>query len=121
MDTIKTYTTDETTVIFGAVVEENAGDQLRVTLVATGIGGQPATRQQPKHLQIVKTGTDNGPVSRWDLYDTPAVMRFSTVVAITSSLVSAMQPWRKPARRAEPRNAGHPAFLRKRNRLKPGR
>ena len=75
MDTIKTYTTDDTTVIFGAVVEENAGDQLRVTLVATGIGGQPATRQQPKHLQIVKTGTDNGPVSEWDLYDTPAVMR----------------------------------------------
>ena len=75
MDTIKAYTTDDTTVIFGAVVEENAGEQLRVTLVATGIGGQPATRQQPKHLQIVKTGTDNGPVSEWDLYDTPAVMR----------------------------------------------
>lgn len=75
MDTIKAYTTDETTVIFGAVIDENAGDQLRVTLVATGIGGQPATRQQPKHLQIVKTGTDNGPVSEWDLYDTPAVMR----------------------------------------------
>ena len=36
------------------MIGENVGEQLRVTLVATGIGGQQASRQQPKHLQIVR-------------------------------------------------------------------
>ena len=112
MDTIKAYTTDETTVIFGAVIDENVGEQLRVTLVATGIGGQQASRQQPKHLQIVKTGTDNGPVSEWDHYDTPAVMRTNRGGRSSGGFGSA-------AVADTPRNAPNlvmldiPAFLRK--------
>ncbi|RTL00328.1 MAG: cell division protein FtsZ, partial [Neisseriaceae bacterium] len=112
MSTIQAYTTDETTVIFGAVIDENVGEELRVTLVATGIGGQQASRQQPKHLQIVKTGTDNGPVSEWDHYDTPAVMRTNRGGRSSGGFGSA-------AVADTPRNAPNlemldiPAFLRK--------
>ncbi|MBB5018859.1 cell division protein FtsZ [Chitinivorax tropicus] len=77
METIRAYCTDETEIIFGAVFDEEAGEQLRVTLVATGIGGQSATqsRNQPK-LQVLKaTGTDSAGGSEWDHYDTPAAFR----------------------------------------------
>ena len=57
MNTIKSFTADEATVIVGAVVDENMGEELRVTMVATGLGS-PVARSQPKPV-IVKTGTDN--------------------------------------------------------------
>ncbi len=112
METIRAYCTEETEIIFGAVFDEDMGEHLRVTLVATGIGAQPATRQQPKHLQIVKTGTDNGPVSEWDMYDTPAVMRTNRGARNSGGFGSA-------AVADTPRNAPNlemldiPAFLRK--------
>lgn len=57
MNTIKSFTADEATVIVGTVIDENIGDELRVTIVATGLGS-PVARQQPKPM-IVKTGTDD--------------------------------------------------------------
>jgi cell division protein FtsZ len=52
-------------VIFGTVYDETLGDQLRVTVIATGLS--PARRQQPTisvvHTSSVqRTGTDNLPV-----------------------------------------------------------
>ncbi len=57
MNTIKGFTADEATVIVGAVVDENMGEELRVTMVATGLGS-PVARSQPKPV-ILKTGTDD--------------------------------------------------------------
>jgi len=57
MNTIKGFTAEEATVIVGTVIDENIGDELRVTIVATGLGS-PIARQQPKPV-IVKTGTDD--------------------------------------------------------------
>ncbi|MDR3393233.1 MAG: cell division protein FtsZ [Sulfuriferula sp.] len=57
MNTIKSFTAEEATVIVGTVIDENIGDELRVTIVATGLGS-PVARQQPKPV-IVKTGTDD--------------------------------------------------------------
>ena len=57
MNTIKGFTAEEATVIVGTVIDENIGDELRVTIVATGLGS-PVARQQPKPV-IVKTGTDD--------------------------------------------------------------
>ncbi len=57
MNTIKSFTADEATVIVGTVIDENIGEELRVTIVATGLGS-PVARQQAKPV-IVKTGTDD--------------------------------------------------------------
>ncbi|MDA8415872.1 MAG: cell division protein FtsZ [Betaproteobacteria bacterium] len=60
MNTIKLFTAEEATVIFGSVVDSNMGDELRVTIVATGLGGVAKRVQQP--FTVVRTGTDNIPV-----------------------------------------------------------
>jgi cell division protein FtsZ len=75
MNTIKGFTADDATVIVGTVIDEEMEDRLRVTMVATGLGGT-ANRHQQKPLTMVKTGTDAGAmeVNYGDL-EAPAVMR----------------------------------------------
>ena len=75
METIKAFAADSATVIVGTVYDEELADNLRVTIVATGLG-KPNSRSQMKPLQVVaqKTGTDDLPVNYDDL-DQPAVMR----------------------------------------------
>ena len=65
--------------IVGTVYDETIEDNLRVTIVATGLG-KPAARLQPKPQLIVaqKTGTNNMPVDAaidYSELDQPAVMR----------------------------------------------
>jgi cell division protein FtsZ len=80
MNTIREFTADSATVIVGAVFEDSLDDELRVTIVATGLGNV-VNRQQPKTLSVVKTGTDNAPVIEpgevdYSVLDqTPAIMR----------------------------------------------
>jgi cell division protein FtsZ len=77
MNTIKGFTAEDATVIVGTVIDESLGEDLRVTMVATGLGS-PVNRLQNKPLQVVKTGTDNSPISMDPNYndlDTPAVIR----------------------------------------------
>jgi len=66
MNTIRRYAADDAHVIFGAAYDESLGDQLRVTVIATGLA-QTAKRQQTP-IQVVhsapaqRTGTDNLPI-----------------------------------------------------------
>jgi cell division protein FtsZ len=65
MNTIRRYASEDAHVIFGTVYDESLGDQLRVTVIATGLS--PARRQQPTisvvHTSsVLRTGTDNLPV-----------------------------------------------------------
>ena len=62
MTTIQGFTADEATVIVGQVIDETMEDRLRVTMVATGLGN-PVSRQQPKPMQVVRTGTYDAPVA----------------------------------------------------------
>ena len=77
MDVIKAFAAESATVIAGTVYDESLGDELRVTIVATGLGKAHA-RIQTKPLQVVQaTGTDGmiaGAVNYEEL-DQPAVMR----------------------------------------------
>jgi cell division protein FtsZ len=75
MNTIKGFTAEDATVIVGTVIDETMEDRLRVTMVATGLGGA-VNRHQQKPLSVVKTGTDAMPleVNYGDL-EAPAVMR----------------------------------------------
>jgi cell division protein FtsZ len=77
MNTIKAFTAEDATVIVGTVIDETLGENLRVTMVATGLGS-PITRQQAKPLQVIRTGTDSAPLVSEPNYgdlDTPAVIR----------------------------------------------
>ena len=52
MNTIKDFTAEDATVIVGTVIDENMEENLRVTMVATGLGGV-VNRMQPKPLSVI--------------------------------------------------------------------
>jgi cell division protein FtsZ len=66
MNTIRQYTAPEATVICGAVFDDSMEDSLRVTVVATGLGGIAVKARKPEMVVIEqtykRTGTDNRPV-----------------------------------------------------------
>lgn len=65
MNTIKAFTAEDATVIVGNVMDENMGDKLRVTMVATGLNGAIARRQSKPELKVMTTvrdGTTNQPI-----------------------------------------------------------
>ncbi|WP_018151933.1 cell division protein FtsZ [Leeia oryzae] len=75
MAVINAYAADDAEIIFGNVFDENMGDNLRVTLVATGLGMAVARKEQ-QPMKLIKTGTDNvGMEIDYDALDKPAVMR----------------------------------------------
>jgi cell division protein FtsZ len=77
MDVIKAYAAETSSPIIGSVYDDSLGDELRVTIVATGLGRQAV--RAPKPLQVVHaTGTDDAmPASAvdYDALEQPAVVR----------------------------------------------
>ena len=63
MNTIRRYAADDAHVIFGTAYDEGLGDQLRVTVIATGLS--PAKRMATPISVVqggLRTGTDNLPI-----------------------------------------------------------
>ncbi len=54
MNTIKAFTADDAMVIVGTVIDEAMKDELRVTMIATGLGGAVATRGRQPRLEVVE-------------------------------------------------------------------
>ncbi len=108
MNTIREFTAEDATVIFGSVMDDTMADNLRVTIVATGLGGGVKINRQPEKTFTVvqRTGTDDAvghsEVDYHDL-DQPAVYRNRRS---TSSTVEAM-------RQSGVELLDIPAFLRK--------
>ena len=64
--------------IYGSVFDESIGDALRVTIVATGLGGAAAQRQQPMMQVVQRTGTDDAigqGVVNYEELDQPTAIR----------------------------------------------
>ncbi len=61
--TIAELASEEATVVIGTVIDPDLNDELRVTVVATGLGEMQA-RKQEKPVKLVRTGTDNRPLYR---------------------------------------------------------
>jgi len=64
MNTIKEFTAEDAMVIVGTVIEESMEDRLRVTMIATGLGGAVVATRRPPKLEVLetvveRTGTDN--------------------------------------------------------------
>jgi cell division protein FtsZ len=65
MNTIRRYAADDAHVIFGTAYDEGLGDQLRVTVIATGLSSLARRAQPPLSVvqqPAVRTGTDNLPI-----------------------------------------------------------
>jgi len=62
MNTIRAYASPDAHVIYGTAYDDSLGDQIRVTVVATGLSRQGQRRTAPP-LQVLRTGTDNVPFS----------------------------------------------------------
>ncbi len=67
MNAIKRYAAEDAHVIFGTAYDESLGDQLRVTVIATGLNsGRRAVATPPQlvvqQAPMLRTGTDNIPV-----------------------------------------------------------
>jgi cell division protein FtsZ len=97
MATIGDHVSDEAEIIFGAVFDESMGDQMRVTVVATGLEDQKArgvktTRETLTVIEPLRaTGTgDATPFGDFSQYDLPPGMRSarqsSATVAPASNL-----------------------------------
>jgi cell division protein FtsZ len=62
MNTIRAYASPDAHVIYGTAYDDDLGDQVRVTVVATGLSRQGQRRTAPP-LQVLRTGTDNVPLN----------------------------------------------------------
>jgi cell division protein FtsZ len=61
MNTIRAYASPDAHVIYGTAYDDALGDQVRVTVVATGLSRQGQQRRTAPPLQVLRTGTDNVP------------------------------------------------------------
>ena len=85
MNTIKEFTAEDAMVIVGTVIDDAMEDRLRVTMIATGLGGAIVATRRPPKLEVLetvveRTGTDNVGVRvsetiDYDKLDQPAVAR----------------------------------------------
>ncbi|MBE9608059.1 cell division protein FtsZ [Chitinilyticum piscinae] len=68
---------EDAVVKHGLVYDDSLGDEIRVTLIATGLGGKEAVKPQLSVVSTpaLKTGTDNAPVINPEDFDTPAIWR----------------------------------------------
>jgi len=66
MNTIRRYAADDAHIIYGAAYDDSLGDQMRVTVIATGLTAGRARQQAPLQVvqtqQVVRNGTDGMPV-----------------------------------------------------------
>ena len=75
-DTIKAFASDDATVVVGTVLDAAIGDEIRVTVVATGLGQeghQPVVEEAP--VRLVYKEANGGEVVDYSNLDRPTVMR----------------------------------------------
>jgi cell division protein FtsZ len=77
MNCIRRYAAEDAHVIYGTAYDESLGDQLRVTVIATGLSPQKpqaapiqVVHSAPVHMQ--RTGTDNLPILTQPVQPAPA-------------------------------------------------
>jgi cell division protein FtsZ len=125
MNTIRMYAADDAHVIYGAAFDESLGDQMRVTVIATGLSSVARRGQTPltvvqapavaQPMQGLRTGTDNVPVLSNTLLQPAA----STAPVADYAGLNTPSVWRSARTKVENLASGGmdeieiPAFLRK--------
>ena len=97
------FAAEEATVILGSVFDESMGDELRVTVVATGLGG-PLERKMTKPEVVYvdqsfkKTGTHDEPVAiNYGELEMPTIMRTGRRAAVDAMEKSGMDTYDIPS------------------------
>ena len=85
MNTIRAYASPDAHVIYGTAYDDELGDDIRVTVVATGLSRQGVRRQAPP-LQVLRTGTDNVP------FNVPTLNALSGVAGVAQTTMGSAQP-----------------------------
>lgn len=73
-NTVKEFASDNATVVVGTVIDPEMSGELRVTVVATGLGQEKMAMQAEQPLKVVVDKTNNGDVDYGQL-DKPTVIR----------------------------------------------
>jgi len=81
MNTIRAYASPDAHVIYGTAYDDALMDEIRVTVVATGLSRQGQRRTAPP-LQVLRTGTDNVPFQVPTL-NTPVTLGGTTTTSST--------------------------------------
>ncbi|MGI9343877.1 MAG: cell division protein FtsZ [Gammaproteobacteria bacterium] len=88
-DTVKECASDDATVVVGTVIDPDMGNNIRVTVVATGLG-QPLTRQEQPPVRVVAPPPAAEPPN-WSELDRPTNQRNKPAPA-ADNLATAQQP-----------------------------
>lgn len=109
---VRDFASDEATVVVGNAIDMEMSDELRVTVVATGLGGPVAARApKPKETKVVVDNTRhaNGQLDYNEL-DKPTAMRRTQTAAATAT---AAQPAVAQEEDSDMDYLDIPAFLRR--------
>ena len=71
--TVKEFASDDATVVVGTVIDPDMTDQIRVTVVATGLGQASAKAEGP--MRIVRRSTEKPSEPNYQSFDKPTVHR----------------------------------------------
>ncbi len=97
---------DEANVILGTVIDESMGDQIMVTVIATGFNKRASVVQRPAKSRLIDH-VPNGP-TELSHYEEPAYTRKGMQLPFTQ------QPQKEPAKeKIDKSDIDRPAFLRK--------
>ena len=113
-DTVEEFASDQATVVVGTVIDDEMGDELRVTVVATGLGrAEEISRPVPAKV-VDNTLKTNGEID-YDQLDRPTITRAGAATAARMATESQDEAIAKVATRqdADMDYLDIPAFLRR--------
>ncbi len=76
---VEEFASENATVVVGTVIDESMGDELRVTIVATGLGAQAQMERSPKMKDEIKKKVAGDGVPDYSDFERPTVTRNAVV------------------------------------------
>ncbi|MFP8967137.1 cell division protein FtsZ [Pokkaliibacter sp. CJK22405] len=114
-NTVEEFASDEATIVVGTVIDPEMSDELRVTVVATGLGAKP--EPQIKVVPSAASGNKQKLPDNYEQLEIPAVMRRENGTAQQEETAHAAPKEHAPSRPAPAKDSMEyldiPAFLRR--------
>lgn len=82
-EVVKSFTSENATVVVGTVIDPEMSDELRVTVVATGLGRKEDEQTGTHHLRVLEHTRSDGTLDYHNL-ERPAVMRNNQAARVTA-------------------------------------
>jgi cell division protein FtsZ len=74
-DTVRDFADDEATVVVGTVIDTSMDEEMRVTVVATGLGARAAARAEQPKMRLVASEPERGGAPDYRDMEQPAFIR----------------------------------------------